>query len=181
LDEPDKLKCRKGIALTMDALFALALLLSSVPLVLTLLNSPGPAVPGGQDLAVGAMAALRETTLSSLEGNPRYPEANRILLANETSALNASLINAIAELYVSGNVNDSGALAGEALLGIVPAEYGIEVLVESEGSADCSGAFTGFGCAYSAREGNPRNFVSVGRQFIYYANASREARVVLHK
>ena len=180
MDKPDVAVSRKGAVLTMDALFALALLLISMVFVLMLLTRYSPYQAPGAGSATDMMDALRTLKLSDLNGNPRYPYANGVLTNGTTSRYNATLIEAIADLYMGGNTTGAGNLTDEVVGWAVPNDFGVELLIEKNGT-DCSGAASNFSCIYSASRGARRNFASAGRHFIYYNNMTREVRLVLYK
>lgn len=167
--------------MTMDALFALALLLVSVPFVIGLLSSPDQYRVFGAELATDTTDTLRTVKLTDLSGNAKYPYANSILSANLTdTTYNSTLMESIAELHMKGNTTQATQLAREVLEKVIPVEYGVELLIESPGAADCSGAQTGLACIYN-RTGPTRYFASVGRHIIYSNDSAREIRVVLYK
>ena len=183
MDEPDlavNRRARKGFAFSMDAIFALALLLSTAPLLLAFLASPAPYSKGGEQLALGAVAALSGTSLESLRGNPRYPYANQVIAGNWTSRLNGSLAASIAELYLNGNTSRAYNLTQEFIGTAIPSDYALQVLIEQNG-ADCAGRSSTFSCVYGNSTGAVTYFAGVGRHFIYANNYSRELRVVVYK
>jgi len=173
---------KKGAVLTMDALFALALLLISMTFVLMLLTRYAPYQAPGAGSATDMMDALRTLELQDLDDNPRYPYANMTLHEGTTSPYNATLIEAIADLYMGNNTTGAWNLADEVVGWAVPNDFGVELLIENGTSGkDCSNATSNFSCIYSATRGARRNFASAGRHFIYYNNVTREVRLVLYK
>lgn len=183
MDEPvvDAVKGRKGVILTMDSLFALALLLLSILFVLVLLNRQAQYRATGLESAIDIVSTLKALTLEELRGNPRYPYTNRAVIGSGlTSSYNETLIETLADLYLGGNVEEARNMSRELIGPIIPSPYGVELLVEKLGT-DCSGAQSNFSCVYSAPRGASRNAVHVGRHFVYYNNKTREIRLVLYK
>ena len=179
MDEPDVAVKRKGAVFTMDALFALALLLISILFLLVLLNRQ-PARPVGLEPAGDVMEVLRTLKLEELRGNPRYPYANQILESNITDRRNETVVESIADLFLSGHAEEAENLTREFLEAAIPADYGVELLVEKPGT-NCDGNPSAFSCVYSAKRGQRKNFVGVDRHFIYYDNVTREVRLVVYK
>lgn len=180
MDKPDLAIRKKGIVLTMDALFALALLLISAIFIIMFLARPPSLQSPGSEAAGGVMAALKSMRMNELDGNPRYPYANQVIDSNLTSQFNQTVIEAIADLYLSNRMGEARNLSGEMLEPAIPRDYGVELLVWKNGT-DCSGAASNFSCIFSSGRGATRNQVSVGRHFIYYNNITREARLVIYK
>jgi len=179
LDEPDLAVRKKGAVLTMDALFALALLLIAMLFMLMLLNRQ-VAKPVGFESASEIMDVLRTLKMEELRDNPRYPYASQILKKGITDIRNETVVESITDLFLSGYDGEAENLTKELLDAAVPTDYGAELLVEKPGT-NCEGVPSAFSCIYSTQRANRRNFVSVDRHFIYYDNVTREVRLVLYK
>ena len=188
MDKPDLAVKRKGVVLTMDALFALALLLISAIIIIMMLARPSALQPPGSQAADDTMAALKSMKMEDLRGNPRYPYANYVIDNNLTSAFNQTVIEAVADLYMSGPDGEDEAwnLSREFLEPAIPNDYGVDLLIRSNGTVcyncyDCNNAPSNFSCVFSSPRGAASNYVGVGRHFIYYNNVTREVRLVLYK
>ncbi|VVC72275.1 Uncharacterised protein [uncultured archaeon] len=176
------MKTGKGVTLTMDALFALALLLISVTFVLGLLSTPSPYKVFGADLAADAVDSIRTLKLSDLNGSAKYPYASYVYQNNLTSSeFNSTIAESLVELFVSGETNEALRLANETIAVAIPSGYGIDLLVENATGLDCTGASTGMACVYNRTLSGTRRFVNVGRHFVYSNNVTRELRLVLYK
>ena len=166
--------------ITLDALSALALLLISTMLILMLLNRPVALEAHGFEPAPDMMGAMKAVRLDELAANPRYPVAASIYTQGLTSTHNATLAEAIGELYFSGKEDEAESLAKEFAGHAFPAGLGMELLAEKPG-LDCEGHASQFSCVYGRQGPAERNFVSVDRHFIYYGNMNREMRLVIYK
>ncbi len=172
MDKPDLAMNRKGVVLTMDALFALALLLISAIIIIMMLARPSAQQPPGSQAAGDMMDSLKSMKLAELDGNPRYPYANYVLHNNLTSAFNRTVIEAIADLYMSNKTGEAQNLSSEMLEPAIPGDYGVDLMIENSST---------FNSMFSSSRGAQRNYVSVARHFIYYNNVTREIRLVLYK
>ena len=172
---------RKGAVLTMDALFALGLLLLSMLTILMLLTRHAPYQAPALSSASDMMNVLRTMELQDLDGNPRYPYANQVIDDRRTSPYNATVIETIIDLYMGNNTTAAAQnLSAEIIGWAVPNDYGVELLVEKSGT-DCQGLNSSYSCVYNETRGASRHFVSTGRHFIYSNNVTREVRLVLYK
>jgi len=180
MDEPD-MAMKKGMVLTMDALFALALLLLSSMLMIMFLSRPPSYQSSGAEAAGDLVAALKSMNMSDLDNNPRYPYANYIYDSNLSSRSNGTVAEAIADLYLNGRTEAAMNLSQELLEPAVPSDYGVELLLEAGGPTDCEEVSSNFSCVFSSPRIAVRNFVYVGRHFIYYNNVTREMRLVIYK
>lgn len=186
MDKPDLAVKKKGVVLTMDALFALALLLISSILIIMLLARPSAQQPPGSQAAGDMMDVLKSLRMEDLGGNPRYPYANYVIDNNLTSGFNQTVIEAIADLYMSNLNDEAWYLSNEMLEPAIPNDYGIGLLIAKNGTncydcQDCNGAASNFSCVFSSPRGAGDTYVSVGRHFMYYNNVTREIRLVIHK
>jgi len=172
MDKPDLAVRKKGIVLTMDALFALALLLISAMLIIVFLARSPAFPPPTSEVSSNLMASLKSLRMSELQGNDRYPYANYVITSNLTSTFNQTVIEAIADLYMANRTAEAYNLTREMLEPAVPSTYGIELLIENTTS--------NFTCIFNSTRGASRNQVSAGRHFIYYNNAAREVRLVVY-
>jgi hypothetical protein len=165
---------RKGIVLTLDALFALALLLLSTVLILILLSRPIPLEAYGFEPASDLMGAMRTVSMAELAANPRYPYAASVAARNLTDPYNASVADSIGELFLTGRAEEAGGLAREFLGDAVPANFGVELMMNS-------GPATPFSYIYARPGSASKNFVGVDRHLIYYNGVEREMRLVIYR
>lgn len=180
MDKPDMAIGKKGIVLTLDALSALALLLISAVLILMLMNRPLPLEAYGFEPAIDLMGAMKTMEMDGLAENPRYPYAASIFAQNLTSGYNASVANAIGELYLANRTNEARNLSQEFVGNALPAGFGAELLIEQPG-LDCQNAVSEFSCIYSRQGPEEKTFVSVDRHLIYSNGVNREMRLVMYK
>jgi len=192
------LKFLKGVAFTIDALVAIALLLLSITIFMFFISEPiEPMAAYDYELAQNTMESLKELSVGDLDNNPRYPEANDVFDDYSSWAYDGEgglkpvallfqdrgstpSINFIAGLWLEGEESRASSMAEELLSPSVPLNHGFGLEVRKPG-LDCESNPSEWSCVYSDARGEGYGLKSVGKHFVYYNGTFYGVRLVLHQ